>query len=196
MRSALCRFEFYNAEGDLILEPPQFLYKSGAVGYYNYLSPRENQFCIPFSPPNETKLVRAGFQTWEKEAIVSMHPDVEIGIASIEKIVESFDDFRTRAKESYGSDVIFMFSGTTFMNKVRANRPIRLTRVMLDRGNHVIFNYHRSNPRDEIPDYESDNLLQIPIDVTTEFIEEICEADYGKCRKVLMISYPHPIIPK
>ena len=125
-----------------------------------------------------------------------MHPDVEIGIASIEKIVESFDDFRTRAKESYGSDVIFMFSGTTFMNKVRANRPIRLTRVMLDRGNHVIFNYHRFNPRDEIPDYESDNLLQIPIDVTTEFIEEICEADYGKCRKVLMISYPHPIIPK
>ena len=52
---------------------------------------------------------------------------------------------------------------------------------MLEKGNHVIFNYHRSNLRKEIPEQENEKLIQIPIDITTELIEDICEFDFGKC---------------
>jgi len=121
---------------------------------------------------------------------------VRIEISSSEEMRGDLSEFAKNARESYGSDVVFMFSGTTFINEVRANRPIRLTRVMLEKGNHVIFNYHRSNLREEIPEQENEKLIQIPIDITTELIEDICEFDFGKCRKIFMISYPHPIIPK
>ena len=196
VKSSLCRFEFIDKDGLTIETPPKFLYKSKSVGYYSYLAPEDNQFCITFGPPPGTEVVRVGFQLWETGARVSIHPDVEIRIASLEEINTRFEAFIDGARNSYGSDVVFMFSGTTYINDVRANRPIRLTRVMLERGNRVIFNYHRSTPREDIPESDNDQLIQIPIDVTTEMLGEICEADYGKCRKVLIISYPHPSIPK
>ena len=119
-----------------------------------------------------------------------------MGVSASTQFLDKFHDFKSNLGRDLHSDLIFMFSGTTFMNDVRANRPIRLTRVMLERGNSVIFNYHRSNIRDDLPEYEDDKLIQVPIDITAEIIEEICEIDYGPRRKILMISYPHPIIPK
>jgi glycosyltransferase involved in cell wall biosynthesis len=196
IRSSLGRFEFLDKLGQLIQEAPEYLYRSNSVGYYTYLSPKEGVFKLPFLPPTGTSSIRVGFQLWEKDAKVSIHPRVKVRVSSSEVMREKLFAFGNSVKGTYGSDLIFMFSGTTYMNEVRANRPIRLTRVMLGRGNRVIFNYHRSDIREEVPTNDDDNLFQIPIDITTELIEEICEMDFGKCRKVFMISYPHPIIPK
>ena len=73
IRAALGRFRFFDKDGNEIEEVPSFLYNSNAVGYYNYLSPIENQFCIPFLPPESADSVEVGFQLWEREAKVSIH---------------------------------------------------------------------------------------------------------------------------
>ena len=44
----------------------------------------------------------------------------------------------------------------------------------------MIFNYHRSDIREEIPEYFGDGLLQIPIDITSELIEDIASMAFGR----------------
>jgi hypothetical protein len=88
-----------------------------------------------------------------------------------------------------------MFSGTTYVQDVRANRPIRLTRELMKRGIPVIFNYHRWRRTDEHPEYTGDLLFQIPIDVTKQFMSRIANLKTSK-KKIFVVSYPHPIIPK
>ncbi|MEV0618816.1 methyltransferase domain-containing protein [Nonomuraea sp. NPDC050404] len=96
-----------------------------------------------------------------------------------------------RAKAAPGEEVVLMFSGTTFVQEARGNRPIRLTRVYLDRQCPVFFNYYRWRDTDPLPEHPDPLLYQSPIDVTPQLLDEVLAADFGGKRKLLFASFPH-----
>jgi len=90
------------------------------------------------------------------------------------------------------SPMVFLFSGTTFIQGTRGNRPIRQTQALLRQEAKVLFSYHRSRFDDPLPDYESEGLVQIPQDVTLQLLPEIARTDLGNSPKLFIISYPYP----
>ncbi|MBL28854.1 MAG: hypothetical protein CMM50_15030 [Rhodospirillaceae bacterium] len=108
----------------------------------------------------------------------------------------NLDHFATNVRALGSPAVVFMFSGTTYVQNVRANRPIRLTHQLLQRDIPVIFNYHRWRATEPWPAYDNGLLLQSPVDLTQEAFSQICDQSYGNTQKIFVISYPHPSIPK
>lgn len=101
---------------------------------------------------------------------------------------------RVRAKP--GSGFVFLFSGTTYIQGTRGNRPIRQTQAMLRRGVPVLFSYHRSRSDEPLPAYAQDGLVQSPVDVTMQLLDEIALADLGEAPRLYIVSYPYPGIEK
>ncbi|MGR6917755.1 methyltransferase domain-containing protein [[Actinomadura] parvosata] len=95
------------------------------------------------------------------------------------------------ARSAEGEEVVLMFSGTTFVQEARGNRPIRLTRVYLDRRCPVFFNYYRWRETDPLPSHPDPLLFQSPIDITPRLLDEVLGADFGGKRKLLFASFPH-----
>jgi SAM-dependent methyltransferase/glycosyltransferase involved in cell wall biosynthesis len=96
-----------------------------------------------------------------------------------------------RARAAEGEEVVLMFSGTTFVQEARGNRPIRLTRVYLGRDCPVFFNYYRWRDTDPRPSHPDPLLFQSPIDITPQLLDEVLGADFGGKRKLLFASFPH-----
>ncbi len=94
------------------------------------------------------------------------------------------------------SEFIFLFSGTTFVQGIRGNRPIRQTQALLRQGVPVLFSYHRSRSDEPLPTYEQEGLVQSPVDITMQLLDEIGAADLGDTRKLYIVSYPYPGIDK
>lgn len=92
--------------------------------------------------------------------------------------------------------LIFLFSGTTFIQGTRGNRPIRQTTALLRQGARVLFSYHRSRFDDPLPSWKAQGLLQMPQDVTLQLLQEIAQADLGSAPKLCIISYPYPGLDK
>ena len=105
-----------------------------------------------------------------------------------------FDDFAGRVAEGDFGHVVVMFGGTTFMQSIRANRPIRLTRSFDGMGTPVLFNYHRWRDIDHIPAYDDGLVFQSPIDKTPNLVERLLLRDLGSTRGVFVVSYPHPSV--
>lgn len=89
---------------------------------------------------------------------------------------------------------VVMFGGTTYIQGIRANRPIRLTRSLEAMGIPVLFNFHRWKETDHIPPYDGGLVFQSPIDKTPEFVDCMVRSDLGKTRGVFVVSYPHPTV--
>lgn len=196
--AALIRFEFYDENYNL-LNPGQVngLTHSKSVGWYSYLR-QENDtgyFGISFELPQNCTFAHIGFQIWHAKTSVKLLPGFEARPSSINKFHIEFDQFIQDLERSKSKELVFMFSGTTYVQDVRANRPIRLTRELRKRGIPVIFNYHRWRRTDEHPPYQGDLLFQIPIDVTKQFMAKLSTLKTNK-KKIFIVSYPHPTIPK
>ena len=195
--AALIQMEFLGVDGARIEEAPGLLSNSKRVGWYSYLHQEiaEGGFSVEFQPPPGTERILAGLRTWNNEGDVYLLPDLSIERTSLDVTRKDLKLFAEYAKNCDSETVVFMFSGTTFVQGVRANRPIRLTTDLMERGIPVIFNYHRWNRREEIPEARG-NLIQIPIDITERILGEIAELDFGSKRKLFVVSYPHPSISK
>ena len=196
--AALVKFEFYDANFRPI-QPALIngLTFSNNVGWYSYLR-QDNQtgeFLITFELPENCVFANIGFQTWHAKSSVKVLPGFEVRPSSINQFHLEFNRFMSDVKHSKAEELVFMFSGTTFVQDVRANRPIRLTRELMKRGIPVIFNYHRWRKTEEHPEYQGDLLFQIPIDVTKQFMAKLATLKTNK-KKIFIVSYPHPIIPK
>ena len=195
---ALVRFEFYDANFRLI-EPARIngLTYSNNVGWYSYLRQDNStgEFMITFDLPDNCAYANLGFQTWHAKTSVKLLPGFEIRPSSINQFHLDFNRFMADVEHCNSEELVFMFSGTTYVQDVRANRPIRLTRELMKRGIPVIFNYHRWRRTDEHPEYQGDLLFQIPIDVTKQFMAKLATLKTSK-KKIFIVSYPHPIIPK
>ena len=195
---ALVRFKFFNEKNELISPARiQGLTFSNSVGWYSYL--RQNnetgEFLISFELPENCVYLHLGFQTWHAKSSVKLLPGFEVRPSSINQFQMDFNRFMADVEHSKAKELVFMFSGTTYVQDVRANRPIRLTRDLMNRGVPVIFNYHRWRRTDEHPEYAGDLLFQIPIDVTKQFMAKLATLKTTK-KKIFIVSYPHPIIPK
>jgi hypothetical protein len=105
-----------------------------------------------------------------------------------------FDAWVKAATAAEGDQVVLMFSGTTFVQEHRANRPIRLTRVYLERSCPVFFNYYRWSAKDELPEHPDPLLFQSPIDATPKLLDELLTAEFGGKKKIFFASFPHEIM--
>ncbi|WP_164903498.1 methyltransferase domain-containing protein [Nonomuraea polychroma] len=109
----------------------------------------------------------------------------------LEEFRDGLREWIARARAAEGDEVVLMFSGTTFVQEARGNRPIRLTRVYLDRDCPVFFNYYRWRDTDPLPSHPDPLLFQSPIDITPRLLDEVLSADFGGKRKLLFASFPH-----
>jgi glycosyltransferase involved in cell wall biosynthesis len=98
------------------------------------------------------------------------------------------------ARAADGDEVVVMFSGTTFVQEHRGNRPIRLTNVYLRRRCPVFFNYYRWSAKDPLPEHPDMLLFQSPIDATPSLLDMLLTADFGGKKKILFASFPHEIM--
>ncbi len=112
----------------------------------------------------------------------------------IKQLHADFDAFVTRVQRGDYRHVVVMFGGTTFIQGVRANRPIRLTKCLAEEGTPVLFNFHRWTPTQHIPDYDGGLVLQSPIDQTPQLVERLLVRDLGATLGVFIVSYPHPSV--
>jgi cyclopropane fatty-acyl-phospholipid synthase-like methyltransferase len=96
------------------------------------------------------------------------------------------------AKSDQYDEVVLMFSGTIHIQEKRANRPIRMTRVLIEKNVPVLFSYFRWNKTDPIPDNYDHRLFQSPIDKTMEFMREIMKYDFDNKKKTFILSFPYP----
>lgn len=196
--AALVRFEFYDANfRPLEAARINGLTYSKNVGWYSYLRQDNStgEYMITFELPEKCVYADVGFQVWHSKTSVKVLPGFEIRASSINQFHLDFNRFMKNVEHCDSKEIVFMFSGTTYVQDVRANRPIRLTRELMNRGIPVIFNYHRWRKTDEHPEYKGDLLFQIPIDVTKQFMAKLASLKTSK-KKIFMVSYPHPIIPK
>lgn len=107
---------------------------------------------------------------------------------------DEFERWRRRAAAAPGNDVVFMYSGTIHVQEKRGNRPIRLTREYLERGQPVFFNYWRWKKDEPPPEWEHPLLFQSPVDITPTLIDRLLEADFGGKRKLMFASFPHELM--
>lgn len=114
-----------------------------------------------------------------------------------------FDEMRMRiqaltetVRAEPESGFIFLFSGTTYIQGTRGNRPIRQTQALLRQGVPVLFSYHRSRLTDPLPAYEQKGLVQSPVDITMQLLGEIATADLDDAPRLYIVSYPYPGIEK
>ena len=195
---ALAQFQFFD-ENNVRLELARVpgLTHSNSVGWYSYLRQNNDtgEFMISFELPEKCVHLHIGFQTWHAKSSIKLLPGFEVRPSSVNQFQIDFTRFMANVEHNKADELVFMFSGTTYVQDVRANRPIRLTRELIKRGIPVIFNYHRWRRTDEHPEYSDDLLFQIPIDVTKQFMAKLATLQTTK-KKIFIVSYPHPIIPK
>ncbi|MBN2559395.1 MAG: methyltransferase domain-containing protein [Phycisphaerae bacterium] len=110
------------------------------------------------------------------------------------RFLQDFGKFVSRVSAGHSSHVVVMFSGTTYIQDIRANRPIRLTQSLAQMGTLVLFNFHRWREADHVPAYDGGLVFQSPVDKTPDLVEQLLHCDLGRARGVLVVSYPHPSV--
>jgi glycosyltransferase involved in cell wall biosynthesis len=141
--------------------------------------------------------IESGLEHAEDAVTLKGHADQEPPLpsrraASLEP--DDFERWRERATAAPGDEVVFMYSGTIFVQEKRGNRPIRLTRVYLDHERPVFFNYWRWKAEEPGPEWGHPLLHQSPVDVTPKLLDRLLEADFGDKRKVMFASFPHELM--
>lgn len=91
---------------------------------------------------------------------------------------------------------VIMYGGTTYIQDIRANRPIRLTRSLIRENVPVLFNFHRWRTTEHIPPYENPLLFQSPIDLTPGLVRRLVGDSLGGARRLFVVSYPHPSVSR
>lgn len=103
----------------------------------------------------------------------------------------SLDAFLAKVRADAPEQFVLLFSGTTFIQPLRANRPIRMAKLLLERGVPVHFSYHGYLSEKQHPSYAHPLLLETPVEFTKTVLERIARADLGAVKKTLIVSYPH-----
>ncbi|MCK6547572.1 hypothetical protein L6R52_17110, partial [Myxococcota bacterium] len=118
---------------------------------------------------------------------------VEARRAELDRQLEAF---AARVRRSPSPYALVMYSGTSFIKPIRANRPIRLTRVLLERKIPVLFSYHGALADPDVPGELDPLLLQTPVDYTNSIAPRLERLDLGAKKKVFIVSYPHLGVPR
>lgn len=117
------------------------------------------------------------------------------GSNTYKAVLDEWQSLAADAREAT-APVTFLFSGTTYIQGTRGNRPIRQTHALIRQGVRVLFSYHRSRFDEPLPSYQQEGLVQSPVDITMQVLPEVAATDLGDCRKLYIVSYPYPGIEK
>ena len=138
------------------------------------------------------RLLRSGASAGLDESPVSYIPPLHGAQRQYRKAVAELDRFSARVREQGAGQVVFIFSGTTHIQDIKGNRPIRLARAWREQGIPVIFSYHRWK-HSEKPAWSKDpGLLQLPVDMALRLARRIAEEDFGNTEKLFVVGYPLP----
>lgn len=140
-----------------------------------------------FREPRRAQVEPSGVQTAggaEQRNVVERH----------RVFLQEFNQFADVVRAGNHSHFVVMYGGTTFIQNIRANRPIRLTQVLKNLNTPVLFNFHRWKETDPIPNYDGGPVFQSPIDKTPGLIERALQWNLGPTRAILVVSYPHPSV--
>lgn len=135
------------------------------------------------------RLVRLGREIRRRRASAGAPPE------QVSRVSEAIEAFTARVREPEANFVVLIFSGTTHLQGTRGNRPIRQTQALLRQGGSVLFSYHRAHCDESIPDVAQPELVQSPAEITLQLQELIASGDYGRARKLCVISYPRSETP-
>lgn len=164
-------------EYDQLLESPG--YRLGLLITHAVRSPGE----LPYLPWRIYRL-------WRQFRRMQQPPSP--GSPAFDAIEKNLIEFFTAVHDTQPSHVVFMFSGTTFIQGTRGNRPIRQTQALLRRGIPVLFSYHRSRSNEPVPAADDPELMQIPVDITMQMLDKIADVDAGSSTRIFVVSYPYP----
>ena len=198
LKNKICiKLNFLNKQKNPIeAETLSGLQQDKRIGFYTPIGLEEgtSQFIHNFEVPSNTETIEIDFFNFTKEKLhieVSLHPQCK------EAVKKNLKDFSKNLEKSKSEDFFFIFSGTTYIQDIRANRPIRLAKEFSKRKIPVLFSYHRFLKTEEIPSYTTrETIIQIPIDITQDLIDEIIGLAPKKKNRILMISYPHALMAK
>ncbi|WP_336056017.1 glycosyltransferase [Nitratireductor sp. CH_MIT9313-5] len=118
------------------------------------------------------------------------------GSPDFEAIRHGWSALADGARSAGEGKMVLLFSGTTYIQGTRGNRPIRQAQALTAHGAFVFFSYHRSRFADGLPVPSTDHLLQSPVDITIQLLSEIAATDLPTCNKLFVISYPYPGIER
>lgn len=110
------------------------------------------------------------------------------------RLLQEFRQFMAKVAQGKYGHAVVIFGGTTYIQSVRANRPIRLARSFASMDVPVLFNFHRYEETDHIPDYDGGLIFQSPTDKTPGLVERLVREDLGETRVALIVSYPFPTV--
>ena len=113
-----------------------------------------------------------------------------------ESVRQRWHTLATHVRSGNPNALVFLFSGTTYIQGTRGNRPIRQAQALLARGVPVLFSYHRTRFADDLPEYDVPSLVQSPVDITLQLLEEVAATDLGDAGKLFVVSYPYPGIDR
>lgn len=125
-----------------------------------------------------------------------MFKKVESDASSINLFNNRVIKYLRQTADDQSEYFILIFSGTTFVQEQRGNRPIRQTKTFLSMNIPVLFSYWRWRKDEDIPVYPDKNLLQSPIDKTLEYLDEIISYDFKNKKKIFVVSFPHPSVTR
>ncbi len=100
--------------------------------------------------------------------------------------------FQNDLEHQQPHSLVFIFSGTTYIQGVRANRPIRLAKLFRELGCAVVFSFFRWRSDDHAPSYAGDLLFQTPIDFTMTHLGDICALGSTVRRRLFVVGFPFP----
>lgn len=103
-----------------------------------------------------------------------------------------FSRFRSDLEREGPGSLVFLFSGTTHIQDIRGNRPIRLARMFRQLNAAVVFSFFRWRDTDHVPSYGGDLLFQTPIDYTMGAIDRIARIPFPGRRKLFVLGFPFP----
>lgn len=109
----------------------------------------------------------------------------------VAQVENQWQEWLQRARQAQ-APVVVLFSGTTSIQGTRGNRPIRQAQALLRDGAAVFFSYHRARTDEILPSPQHPFLLQSPVDITFDLLEQLACADLPGCRKLFVVSYPLP----
>lgn len=107
------------------------------------------------------------------------------------KFVDGLDTYLKQVSNSDSNHVLVMFSGTTYVQEHKGNRPIRITNELLANSVPVFFSYWRWNRNDQLPNHPNPMLFQSPIDLTMKYINKVINYDFKDKTKIFVVSFPH-----
>lgn len=118
------------------------------------------------------------------------------GDAPFEAMRERLKGFVDQHASGHAEALLFVFSGTTHIQGVRGNRPIRQALAARQRGIPVVFSYHRRRYDEPVADSGDAGLLQIPVDLTLQLLDELINLECGARQRIFIVSYPLPGIER